>query len=151
MTSQEFNALPVEVRRFITAHAGCLGCGGNAAQKLTKAYGLYKAHKKMKAYQLHGGGINYLKDGQKGVLYPIDTNDTAEAIRKKIEIAKAIHAASPHVFTIFDEAAIAELLEGLEPAKVINLDKPFVKHQSPKRAGNGKFQKKEPTVDEDEI
>ena len=135
MNREEFNALPVEVRRFISNHAGCLGCGGNAEQKLTKAYELYKTQRKMKAYQLHGGGINYLKDGQKGVLYPIDQNDTADSTRQKIEIAKAIHKASPHVFTIFDKDAIAELLESLEPAEIVNLD------NVQKRQKNGKFKK----------
>jgi hypothetical protein len=154
MTTKEFNALPVEARRFISAHSGCLGCGGNAAEKLTKAYGLYKTQKKMTTYKLHGGGINFSKNGQGGVLYPISSEDSADDIRRKISTAKEIHTVSPHVFTIFDEAAMDALVESLEPAEVVDLDqakKPVVKMESPTRAGNGKFQKKQVAPAEDEI
>lgn len=144
MSTEEFNALPEEARRFIISHAGCLGCGGNKEQKLTKAYELYKTHKKMSTYHLHGGGINYVKDGVGGVLYPIHPEDSADQIREKIALAKEIHDTSPHVFAHFSKVGMAELLESLPAVEVINLDKPV-------RGKGGKFEKKEVVEADDEI
>lgn len=124
MTTEYFNALPEEARRFISANAGCLGCGGNKEAKLTKAYELYLTQKKMNAYQLFGGGVNYKQNDERGVLYPIGANDTPLEIREKIRLAKLIYAKNPEMFISFNSEEIANILKGLEPEKVINLDKP---------------------------
>jgi len=123
MTAEEFNALPLEARRFIESHAGCLSCG-NPSGKLTKAYELYKAHKMANVYQLFGGGINYVVKDKKGVLYNIREDDSDFEIREKIALAEAIHDKSPEVFISYDKKAIAELLESLGEEKVIDLRTP---------------------------
>lgn len=120
MTTEEFNALPLEARRFIETHAGCLSCG-NPANKLTRAYELYKAHKMAHVYQLFGGGINYAVEGKKGVLYNVKEEDTPFEIREKLELAEAIYAASPHVFISYDKKAIEELEASLPAAEVVDL------------------------------
>ena len=121
MTTEEFNALPEEARRFISSHAGCLGCGGNKEQKLNKAYQLYLNYRVMKAYQLFGGGINYKEGEERGVLYPISENDTDFQIREKIRIAKLIREKSPEVFISFNERDLEDILEGLEEADEVNI------------------------------
>lgn len=123
MTTVEYNALPAEARRFIELHAGCLSCG-NPEAKLTKAYELYKAHKMANVYTLFGGGINYVVDDKKGVLYNVREDDSDFEIREKIALAEKIHEKSPEVFITYDKKAIAELLDALEPAKVVDLRTP---------------------------
>lgn len=123
MTTVEFNALPAEARRFIELHAGCLSCG-NPEAKLTKAYELYKAHKMANVYTLFGGGINYVVDDKKGVLYNVREDDSDFEIREKLDIAEKIHEKNPEVFITYDKKAIAELLESLAPAKVVDLRTP---------------------------
>lgn len=120
MTTEEFNALPLEARRFIETHAGCLSCG-NPANKLTRAYELYKAHKMANVYQLFGGGINYVVDDKKGVLYNVKEEDTPFEIREKLALAEKIHDKSPHVFMSYDKNAIKELLDSLPAEEVVDL------------------------------
>lgn len=122
MTTDEFNALPLEAKRFIQSNAGCLGCG-NKEGKLNKAYALYLNNKKMAAYQMRGGGVNYKYNNAKGVLYNIKLDDEPEVIREKIKMAKAIHANAPHLFISFDEKECAEILKNLPKEEVVNLDK----------------------------
>lgn len=120
MTSQEFNALPEEARRFIEAHAGCLSCG-NPESKLTRAYELYKANKMANVYVLFGGGINYAFDGNKGVLYNINSEDTPDEIRAKLDIAARIKEVRSEAFISYDERGIEDLLESLPAEEIINL------------------------------
>ena len=68
-----------------------------------------------------GGGVNYSQNGQTGVLRAISTEDTPFEIREKAALAKAIHAASPHLFLNFDEQAINALLESLPKEEVVEL------------------------------
>jgi len=124
MTKEEFNALPLEARRFIEKNAGCLACG-NSESKLTKAYQLYKNSIKMSAYQLFGGGINYNQEEERGVLVGIKPTDSPFEIKEKIRIAKLIYAVSPHVFISFDESAIDKLLGALPEDEVVDLDAKF--------------------------
>lgn len=142
MTAEQFNALPLAARRFIEANAGCLGCGGNKEQKLTKAYELYLTRKKMGTFQLFGGGVNYVQGDEKGVLYHINSEDSDFEIRHKIKIAKLIHESNPELFMSFDENGMQELIEGLAPEKVVNLDAPPAV-DAPKRGKGGQFQKKD--------
>ena len=121
MTTDQFNALPLEARRFIETNAGCLGCGGNKEAKLQKAYDLYLINKTMSVYQLFGGGINYNLDGQRGVLYGIKDGDSPEEIREKIRLAKLIHAKNAEVFIVFDTNGIEELLASLPGEKVVEI------------------------------
>lgn len=120
MTTEEFNALPLEARRYIETHAGCLSCG-NPANKLTRAYELYKAHKMAHVYQLFGGGINYVVDEKKGVLYNVKEDDSAFEIREKLALAEKIHKSSPHVFISYDKNAIKDLLDSLPAEEVVDL------------------------------
>lgn len=120
MNAEEFNALPLEARQFIEANAGCLACGGKE-RKLTEAYTLYLTLKKMKAFQIMGGGVNFVEKGNNGVLYPIRDADTDDEIREKIRIAKIIHETNPELFISFDESEIKKTLESLEPAKVVKI------------------------------
>lgn len=120
MTKEQFNSLPLEARNFIQNHAGCLSCG-NAEAKLTKGYALYLTSKKMNTYTLFGGGVNYSQNGQTGVLRSVNDSDTPFEIREKISIAKAIHAAEPHLFMEFNEQAMDALLESLPADEVVDL------------------------------
>ena len=122
MTIQEFNALPEEARRFIETHAGCLSCG-NTAIKLDRAYELYLQNRKMRVYQIKGGGVNYAtEDGQKGVLYGIKTEDSPLEIREKLKVAAILFEKAPQYFLIYDERAISDLLESLPAEEVIDLN-----------------------------
>jgi transglutaminase-like putative cysteine protease len=121
MTTEEFNALPLEARRFIELHAGCLSCG-NKESKLTKAYELYKVNKMANVYVLFGGGINYSIESQRGVLYNIRQDDTPAEIRAKLDIAARIKEVSPEAFISYDQKAIDELIESLPEEEVIKLD-----------------------------
>jgi hypothetical protein len=127
MSTEEFNALPEDARRFISTNAGCLGCGGNKELKLTKAYELYLIHKKMNAFQLFGGGVNYKQDDEVGVLYPISKEDSDFQIRKKIKIAKLIYKKNPELFISFNQNEIDKVLNGLKQEKVVVLEKKFKK------------------------
>ena len=120
MTTEEFNSLPLEARSFIETHAGCLSCG-NSADKLTRAYALYKTQKMANVYQLKGGGINYLVDEKAGVLYNIGDEDSDFEKREKLAIAAKLYKAKPSVFLVYDENAIGELLMSLPEAEVIDL------------------------------
>ena len=120
MTTEEFNALPEEARRFMKDNVGCLGCG-NSESKLTRAYALYKAHKMAHVYTLFGGGINYLVDDKKGVLYNVKEDDSPLEITEKLDLAEKIHASSPHVFSSYDEKAIEELRATLPAPEVVDL------------------------------
>lgn len=120
MTTEEFNALPLEARRFIETNAGCLGCG-NSEAKLTRAYALYKSYKMAHVYTLFGGGINYLVGDKKGVLYNVSDNDEPLEIREKLDLAEKIHASSPHVFSSYDQRAIEELRATLPEPAIVDL------------------------------
>lgn len=124
MTKEEFNSLPLEARNFIQRNAGCLSCG-NAESKLTKGYALYLTSKKMNTYTIFGGGVNYSQNGQTGVLRAVNDSDTPFEIKEKINIAKAIHATSPHLFMVFNVEAMDALLESLPGEEVVNLDGGF--------------------------
>lgn len=122
MTTEEFNALSLEARLFIETNAGCLSCG-NSADKLTRAYELYKSQKMTHVYQLFGGGINYFLEDKKGVLYNIKDGDSDFEIREKLSIASKIKKANPEVFITYDLTAIKELLESLPKKKVVVIKK----------------------------
>jgi hypothetical protein len=113
MTNEEFNSLPLEARNFIQKNSGCIACG-NSANKLTRAYQLYKETRKMQTYSIKGGGINFQQGEEKGILIGIKAEDSVFQITEKIKIAKLVYASSPHVFSHFDENAMDKLLESLE-------------------------------------
>lgn len=121
MTIQEFDALPLEARRFIQDNAGCLSCG-NKEQKLTKAYELYKNHKKMAGYRMRGGGVNYKLDDERGVLTNIRPDDEPDTIRHKIKVARAIYKSNPELFEEFNNSDLTDTLKGLPKEQVIDLD-----------------------------
>lgn len=75
----------------------------------------------MTAYQLKGGGINYMIEETPGALYSIKPDDSASQIREKLRIAALLFEARPEVFLVYDTAAIAELLESLPEEEVIDL------------------------------
>ena len=120
MTTEEYNALPAEARRFIELHAGCLSCG-NKESKLTRAYELYKSHKMAHVYVLFGGGINYSVDGNRGVLYNVKEDDSPAEIRAKLAIAARLKEVSPESFMSYDERAIEDLKATLPEEEVIDL------------------------------
>jgi len=122
MTTDQYNALPEEARRFIQQHAGCLGCG-NKEKKLTVAYERYLNDKKMAAYQLRGGGVNYNYNNARGVLYNVRVDDTPEEIRDKMKLAKALYAKAPHLFLSYNESEVEKTLKASPKEEVINLDK----------------------------
>lgn len=120
MTTEEFNALPLEARRFIEANSNCLGCGDKES-KLDQGYKNYLNTKKMRAFQLFGGGVNYTYKENSGVLYHIDAKDTDDEIRKKIKIAKLIYKKNPELFIEYNENEMEGVLKGLKKPKVIDL------------------------------
>jgi hypothetical protein len=121
MTTDEFNALPLEARHFIETHSGCLSCG-NPSAKLTRAYELYKSYKMAHAYVLFGGGINFAVEGKGGVLYNVAESDTPFEVREKLALAERIYAKSPEAFITFDQKAIDELRAALPEDEVVDLD-----------------------------
>jgi len=127
MTTEEFNALPLEARHFIQKNAGCLACG-NTKQKLDRAYALYLNSKKMATYQLYGGGINYKLGEETGILYNIKVEDTPMQIREKMRIAKLVREKRPHSFSLYDEAAMDALVASLPAEEVVDLEDVFGDH-----------------------
>lgn len=123
MTTEDFNALPLEARRFIELNAGCLSCG-NSESKLTKAYELYKLHKMTNVYALFGGGINYVVENRNGVLYNVKDGDSDFEIREKLALAEAIYAKNPEVFISYDQRAIDDLRDSLGEVPVVDLRTP---------------------------
>jgi hypothetical protein len=122
MSIEEFNALPLEARRFIENHVGCMGCGDKTS-KLSNAYKLYLNSKKMSVYQLKGGGVNYSKNGKDGILYPLIKEDSDEEIRLKLSLAKDIFKVRPTAFISFDLEAIKDLENKLQPVDVVVIPK----------------------------
>ena len=111
MSIEEFNALPLEARRFIENEKKCASCGGTS--DLDLIYQKYLNMKKTSFYTLRIGAVHYTdeKNGITGILYPIHQDDTDLEIKANLKIAKKIYAINSEMFSTFDEQAIDQFLK----------------------------------------
>lgn len=115
MSTEDFNALPIEARQYIINQQGCLSCG--KAQDLDALYRKFLNMQKQSLYTLRVGAVSYkTEDGKHGVLYPINPKDTQEQVIEKLEKAVEVYAVAPHKFSAFNEPDILELI-GAQPVE----------------------------------
>lgn len=115
MTNDEFNALPLQARQYITKQKGCLSCG--SSQDLASLYKKFLSMKKTSLYTLRVGAVSYkTEDGEHGVLYPINPRDTEDQIKEKLDKAIIVYAKAPSKFSEFNEPEILEII-GAEPVE----------------------------------
>lgn len=109
MTADEFNALPLDARRYIEKQKTCMSCGN--AQDLDAHLRNYYTMKNGNLFTLRTGAIGY-KDakGKGAILYPIHPADSEEVIKSKLKQALAVHAVAPDKFSTFDEDKIKKVL-----------------------------------------
>lgn len=117
MSPEEFNALPLEARRYISNQRSCLSCG--KSQDLDTLYKNYLAMIKQALYTLRLGAVLYKKkDGTGGILYPIHPNDSEEVIKEKLSTALEVYAVAPGRFTDIQEEKITKILGAVEVAEI---------------------------------
>ncbi len=111
MTTEEFNALPLEARRFITDQKGCASCGQK--KDLDKFYKKYLEMQKTTFFVLRNGAI----PTEEGVLYPIYATDTDSILVDKLKLAVKLHTKRPEKFSTFEELRIKAYLEPVKAEK----------------------------------
>lgn len=118
MTAEEFNALPLEARRYIEKQKTCLSCG--RANDLDAHYKNYLIMKQNQLFTLRTGAVPFKskKTGQSGVLYPIHPNDSEEQIKNKLRLALELNEVAPNKFSVISileiEKYLSESQEGQE-------------------------------------
>lgn len=147
MSTEDFNALPIEARQYIINQQGCLSCG--KAQDLDALYRKFLNMQKQSLYTLRVGAVSYkTEDGKHGVLYPINPKDTQEQILEKLEKAVEVYAVAPQKFSAFNEPDILELIgatavedeeDEAEKAEYKKTDKPL--YGAAKKAAEAKAAK----------
>lgn len=118
MTVEQFNALPLEARRYIEQQQKtCLSCGKKP--NLETHYKNYLKMKKNQLFTLRTGAVNFFskKEDKAKMLYPLSERDTEEAKKEKLKMAVQLHEARPDLFLVFNESEIKEALNEKAPAK----------------------------------
>jgi len=155
MTTEEFNALPLQARQYIEKEQAGACCG-----KVLDVDALYKNYllmSKKALFALRMGAVNYKTEaGKGGVLYPIHPSDSDEVVREKLATALEVYAIAPGKFDDIQEDKIKKIL-GAEP-KVVELkgaakaaaDKKAAKDAAAKAAEEAEAQAKAAVTDTDE-
>lgn len=133
MTTDEYNGLPLEARRYIENKQGCQSCGGSS-QDIDTIYKNYLVMKKGALFTLRTGAVNYKSaDGERtGILYPIHPKDSEEVVKEKLETALIVYAVAPDKFSSIQEEKIEKILnpepeqaqEQAPESKFLQLDAP---------------------------
>lgn len=110
MTAEEFNALPLEARRYIENQKICVSCGRK--NDLDTHYKNYLAMKNNQLFTLRAGAVPFRResDGEAGVLYPIHPSDTDEQIKDKLKLALELNEVAPDKFSTISVREIEEIL-----------------------------------------
>jgi len=109
MKPEDFNALPLEARRYIEKQKTCLSCG--RANDLDAHYRNYLNMKNGNLFTLRTGAVPFKRtNGESGVLYPIHPNDTEDQIKAKLQLALELNAIRPDKFSIISVADIEAIL-----------------------------------------
>lgn len=110
MTAEEFNALPLEARRYIENQKICVSCGRK--NDLDTHYKNYLAMKNNQLFTLRAGAVAFRResDGEAGVLYPIHPSDTDEQIKDKLKLALELNEVAPDKFSTISVREIEEIL-----------------------------------------
>lgn len=115
MTIDEFNALPLEARRYIESQNTCLSCGKK--KDLDFHYKNYLKMKQENLYTLRRGAVaSKNQKGEVSILYPLDLKDSKEIQKEKLSLALKINKVKPDAFSQINEEAIKEILK---PAKKV--------------------------------
>lgn len=114
MTAEDFNALPLEARRFIENQMSCASCGGR--KDLDFHYKKYLQMKENSLYTLRNGAVRTVdkKTKKAQILYPISPNDSMEVKKGKLSLALKINTVKPEAFQVIDTDGIKAFLN---PAK----------------------------------
>lgn len=123
MTAEEFNALPLEARRFIEAQMKCASCGGK--KDLDFHYKKYLQMKETSLYVLRNGAVRSIEKDSKvaKILYPISPNDSQEVKMDKLTLALKINEVKPDAFQVIDVEGIKDFLAPfLEDAEAERLE-----------------------------
>jgi hypothetical protein len=122
MTIEDFNALPLEARRYIETQTACLTCG--KSKNLDLHYKNYLRMKTDALFTLRGGALSYFDGFLKKafVLYPLHPDDTPDERLEKLKAALKVAKKKPEFFisiaVLEIEAEIKDLTAGLKgPAK----------------------------------
>ena len=123
MTTDQFNALPIEARRYIEFEQGQLCCGKKI--DLNSHYQNYLKMKTETLFTLRTGAISYVDDktGKGSVLYPIFPDDTDAEVKAKLKLVLRINKVSPEMFALVNVSAIEKLVAD---KKVVPLKTPIV-------------------------
>jgi hypothetical protein len=110
MTTEEFNALPLEARQYIINQQGCASCG--KTQDLSTLYKKFLIMQKQKFFTLRIGAVSYkTEDGQGAVLYPLHPKDSESTILEKLKTALKVHEVAPTRFSEFNKRDIEGYIE----------------------------------------
>jgi len=111
MTTDEFNALPLQARRWIEQEQGCASCG--KSKDVDTLYKNYLLMSKKALFTLRRGAVLYKKEnGEGAILYPIHPKDSEEQIKEKLSIALEVYAVAPGRFSDIQEDKIKKILSG---------------------------------------
>lgn len=118
MTTEIFNALPIEARRFIENEIGCLSCG----QKKDLDYLLlkYNQMKNSNLYIFRNGAVSFFdkKEQKRTILYPLSDSDTDEETKEKLKNALKVNEVRPESFLKINVEEIKAILKPKKEIKV---------------------------------
>jgi hypothetical protein len=114
MSTEEFNALPLEARRFIEEEMGCASCG--KTKDLDSLFKKYQQMQKTSLFVLRNGAVCFSekKTNERFILYPISSNDTEIELKEKLKNALKINEVKPDSFSSIN---VEEIKSILKPAK----------------------------------
>lgn len=119
MTTEEFNALPLEARLYIQSEIGCLTCG--KTKDLGELYQQFKNMKVETLFTLRMGAVSYTdaKTKEQAILYPIVAKDSSAEIKAKLRAVLRVAAVKPDAFNFVNTSEIEKILKS---KKVIALN-----------------------------
>lgn len=126
MTTEQFNALPLEARRFIQSQQTCLSCGKK--NNLDAHYKNYLNMKNQSLFTLRNGAVSFFDEKTKKsqILYPLHPNDSKDQIKEKLKIALRIHAVRPERFSVISVSDIEAKLKEKKVTKKVEKDEKVV-------------------------
>lgn len=126
MTTEQFNALPLEARRFIQSQQNCLSCGKK--NNLDAHYKNYLNMKNQSLFTLRNGAVSFFDEKTKKsqILYPLHPNDSEDQIKEKLKIALRIHAVRPERFSVISVSDIEAKLKEKKVTKKVEKDEKVV-------------------------
>lgn len=111
MSTEDFNALPLKVRRFIESEISCLSCG--KTKDLDLLLEKYYTMENNSLYTLRNGAVSFMdkKTELRVILYPLKSTDSESEVRTKLQNALRINAVRPESFSDIKTDAIKAILK----------------------------------------